>query len=214
VQGQLVISWVEGSALVLTAQQEECQVTASGEGDLWHGLQIHQAPALLPEVPFLATITWHVESTIGLNSAPFALTPLRPCPLTHAQVICNSCSLFCHRPSALPTLFKAISRCTSHSPLTPCPPPKTHTLQVSLAIRLAVGVTEAQAAADVDHLLAAWLAQPRNIRSAIAISGVPDPIGPDAIIKWLLTPEIWVSPVSKSERVTTGLLLLLLLLLV
>lgn len=56
-------------------------------------------------------------------------------------------------------------------------------------------MTDAQAAADVDKLLAAWLAQPRNIRSAIAISGVPDPIGPDAIIKWLLPPEIWVSQV-------------------
>lgn len=68
--------------------------------------------------------------------------------------------------------------------------------QVSLAIRLAVGITEAQAAAGTDQLLANWLAQPTNIRNAIAISGVHDPIGPDAIIKWLLTPEIWVAPVS------------------
>jgi hypothetical protein len=68
--------------------------------------------------------------------------------------------------------------------------------QVSLAIRLAVGITEAQAAAGTDKLLASWLAQPRNIRSAIAVSGVPDPIGPNALIRWLLAPEIWVAPVS------------------
>jgi hypothetical protein len=72
-------------------------------------------------------------------------------------------------------------------------------LQVSLTIRLAVGVTEAQAAADTDSRLAAWLAQPRNIRNAITLSGVPDPIGPHALIKWLLTPEIWVSPVSAAD---------------
>lgn len=65
---------------------------------------------------------------------------------------------------------------------------------MSLTIRLAVGVTEAQAAANTDSMLAAWLAQPRNIRNAISLSGVPDPIGPNALIKWLLTPEIWVSP--------------------
>ena len=69
--------------------------------------------------------------------------------------------------------------------------------QVSLAIRLAVGITEVQAATNTDQLLATWLASPTNIRNAIVRSGVQDPIGPGAIIKWLMTPEIWVAPVSR-----------------
>jgi hypothetical protein len=69
-------------------------------------------------------------------------------------------------------------------------------LQVSLTIRLAIGITDAQAGAGTDKVLAAWLAQPSNIRNAISLSGVRDPIGPYALIKWLLPPEIWVSPVS------------------
>lgn len=79
----------------------------------------------------------------------------------------------------------------------PATPPHT---QVSLAIRLAIGVTEAQAGAGTDTMLANWLAVPRNIRSAIAVSGVPDPIGPNALIKWLLPPEIWLSPVGLQQR--------------
>ena len=81
---------------------------------------------------------------------------------------------------------------TNRSP----PPVCLFPFQVSLAIRLAVGITEAQAAAGTDKLLASWLAQPKNIRSAIAVSGVPDPIGPNALIRWLLAPEIWVAPVG------------------
>lgn len=73
------------------------------------------------------------------------------------------------------------------------PPPLSW--QVSVAIRLAVGVTEGQAAAGTDHAVASWLSYPANIRNAIALSGVPDPIGPDALIKWMLRPEIWVSTV-------------------
>eukprot|EP00775_Hariotina_reticulata_P001955 gene1955-2283_t len=63
---------------------------------------------------------------------------------------------------------------------------------ISLSVRLAVGVTGAQAAAGTDEALADWLSQPRNIRNAIAASGMPDPFGPDALVKWLQLPEIWV----------------------
>jgi len=71
-------------------------------------------------------------------------------------------------------------------------------LQVSLSVRLAVGVTSAQAAAGTDEALADWLSQPRNIRNAIAASGMGDPFGPNALVKWLQLPEIWVQRVRES----------------
>lgn len=42
-----------------------------------------------------------------------------------------------------------------------------------------------------------WLAQPRNIAGAINASGLPDPIGPDSLIKWIVTPQIWGAEVTQ-----------------
>jgi hypothetical protein len=69
---------------------------------------------------------------------------------------------------------------------------------VSVSVRLAVGVTEQQAESNTDTLVALWLAQPRNIAGAINMSGLPDPIGPNALIKWIVTPEIWGAQVPPS----------------
>jgi hypothetical protein len=68
-------------------------------------------------------------------------------------------------------------------------------MQVSLGIRLAVGITSKQQAAGTDAVLAAWLANPANVYAGIRASGLPDPVGPHALIKWLMQPEIWDAPV-------------------
>lgn len=67
-----------------------------------------------------------------------------------------------------------------------CVPP-----QVTVAVRLAVGFTPTQQAAHTDVVVANWLSQPSNIAQAIAASGIANPIGPDALVKWLIKPEIW-----------------------
>jgi hypothetical protein len=71
----------------------------------------------------------------------------------------------------------------------------TACLQVSLGIRLAVGITSKQQAAGTDALLAGWLAIPANVYAGIRASGLPDPVGPHALIKWMMQPEIWDAPV-------------------
>lgn len=67
---------------------------------------------------------------------------------------------------------------------------------MSVNVRLAVGVTQDQADSSTDSLVALWLAQPRNIAGAINMSGLPDPIGPNALIKWIVTPEVWGAQVG------------------
>lgn len=49
---------------------------------------------------------------------------------------------------------------------------------VSLAIRLAVGITPSQAAAGTDAVLGAWLAAPANVYAGIRASGLPDRLAP------------------------------------
>eukprot|EP00879_Flechtneria_rotunda_P003229 GHRR01003452.1.p1 GENE.GHRR01003452.1~~GHRR01003452.1.p1 ORF type:complete len:576 (+),score=288.95 GHRR01003452.1:4044-5771(+) len=65
-------------------------------------------------------------------------------------------------------------------------------VQVTLSIRLAVGISDAQAAAGADKQVADWLRNPTNIARAIELAGFGQPIGPDALVQWLQTPEIWV----------------------
>jgi hypothetical protein len=72
-------------------------------------------------------------------------------------------------------------------------PAHVHTaVQVSLDIQLAVGITDSQEAAGADQAMAAWLAQPGGVISAINNNpGLT--FGPDLLIKWLKTPEIWTN---------------------
>lgn len=74
-------------------------------------------------------------------------------------------------------------------------------LQVSVNMRLAVGVTQQQADSNTDTLVAIWLAQPRNFAGTVNMSGLPDPVGPDALIKWIVEPEIWGAWVSTVQVV-------------
>ncbi|KAF8062993.1 hypothetical protein HT031_003832 [Scenedesmus sp. PABB004] len=70
---------------------------------------------------------------------------------------------------------------------------------VSLSIRLAVGVTDAQASAGVDHALAAWLAQPAAVQAGLLASGAAAKLGEYALIKWLRTPEILVDAPAREH---------------
>ncbi|WIA19847.1 hypothetical protein OEZ85_005750 [Tetradesmus obliquus] len=70
---------------------------------------------------------------------------------------------------------------------------------VSLDIQLAVGVTDSQQAAGTDQALAAWLAQPGGLISAVSSS--PElAFGSDLLIKWLKTPEIWTNLPHKAAN--------------
>lgn len=58
-------------------------------------------------------------------------------------------------------------------------------VQVSLLVRLAVGMTASQVAAGTDVTLARWLAEPATAQAMARM------YAPDAVIRWLHTPEIW-----------------------
>lgn len=58
-------------------------------------------------------------------------------------------------------------------------------VQVSLSVRLAVGMTASQVAAGTDVTLARWLAEPSTAQTVARM------YAPDAVIRWLHTPEIW-----------------------
>jgi hypothetical protein len=62
-------------------------------------------------------------------------------------------------------------------------------LQVSLSVRLAVGMTAAQVAAGTDVTLARWLAEPETAQAVARM------YAPDAVIRWLYTPQIWYDKV-------------------
>lgn len=57
--------------------------------------------------------------------------------------------------------------------------------QVSLSVRLAVGMTAAQVADGTDIMLARWLSEPSTAQAVARM------YAPDAVIQWLHTPEIW-----------------------
>lgn len=57
--------------------------------------------------------------------------------------------------------------------------------QVSLSVRLAVGMTMAQVATGADVALAQWLAEPATAQAFARM------YAPDAVISWLHRPEIW-----------------------
>jgi hypothetical protein len=72
-------------------------------------------------------------------------------------------------------------------------------VQVSLDIQLAVGITDSQEAAGADQAMAAWLAQPGGVISAIN-NNPGMTFGPDLLIKWLKTPEIWTNLVRMQPQ--------------
>ncbi|KAF6264715.1 hypothetical protein COO60DRAFT_16939 [Scenedesmus sp. NREL 46B-D3] len=75
---------------------------------------------------------------------------------------------------------------------------------VSLGIRLAVGITPSQQEAGTDAVLGGWLANPANVYAGIRASGLPDPVGPHALIKWMLRPQIWDAPPGPPEEGEEG----------
>lgn len=72
-------------------------------------------------------------------------------------------------------------------------------MQVSLSVRLAVGMTAAQVAAGTDVALAEWLAQPSTTQAVARM------YAPDAVIRWLHTPEIWYQKVCQDSSETSHL---------
>jgi hypothetical protein len=72
-------------------------------------------------------------------------------------------------------------------------------VQVSLSVRLAVGMTAAQVAAGTDVALAEWLAQPSTAQAVARM------YAPDAVIRWLHTPEIWYQKVCQGSMETSNL---------
>jgi hypothetical protein len=68
-------------------------------------------------------------------------------------------------------------------------------VQVSLSVRLAVGMTAAQVASGADVALAQWLAEPATAQAVARM------YAPDAVIRWLHTPEIWFQKVSTTTPV-------------
>jgi len=73
--------------------------------------------------------------------------------------------------------------------------------QVSLSVRLAVGMTEAQVADGTDVMLARWLSEPSTAQAVARM------YAPDAVIQWLHTPEIWYQRVRLLKCGKCGLLL-------
>lgn len=64
-----------------------------------------------------------------------------------------------------------------------------HRVQVSVLVRLAVGMTAAQVSAGADVALAEWLARPET---ALTMAQM---YAPDAVISWLHRPEVWYQKV-------------------
>jgi hypothetical protein len=95
----------------------------------------------------------------------------------HAAEAAPQCAF---RPAAC---HSAVGLCSPAAPATvrrPC-----HTSQVSLSVRLAVGITASQVAAGVDGALAKWLNEPATAQAMANL------YTPDAVIKWLHAPEVW-----------------------
>lgn len=64
-------------------------------------------------------------------------------------------------------------------------PTRVVLLQLTLQLRLAIGMTPAQVAQGVDYDIARWLAQPDTAQAMARV------YAPDAVVRWLHEPEIW-----------------------